>query len=348
MSIHHIATGGTLDSIWSPERDTAVPASRSSVQDYMTQTARLTGVTSETLFLKDSREITVADKEGVVNAVSESANRRVIVTCGTYLMTDIGRRIAKHHAHDIQGKKIILTGSIIPLSGFEASDGGFNLGVAYSVLHNPEMPTVTLTMNGRVFDAIEAEKDLTSATFNSDTGQDLLRYRTVMLIPMGGSIDFDYDGQDGLTQSTETFIPGYLRKNVKTDRQIRSSMPVLKDSREITQEEIDTAIDMINMGTSDRVILTTGLYKMTDIATKIEQAMDGKKESKPTVLITGSRLPLKTSRPSDAPFNLGHTFGEASHLQPGVHICVNGRTVSADTNILPIVYTPEELKKVKF
>lgn len=58
----------------------------------------------------------------------------------------------------IEGKKIILTGSMIPLTGFAASDGGFNLGYAIASFSAIE-PGVYLSMNGGIFHSTEVKKN---------------------------------------------------------------------------------------------------------------------------------------------------------------------------------------------
>ncbi len=96
--IEHLATGGTMDLVWSPEKDTAVPANISLAADYLRFLGRhgYPTIQSEVLMLKDSRNITIEDKKLVARRVAESATPRAIVTSGTYLMTEIGRRIASH------------------------------------------------------------------------------------------------------------------------------------------------------------------------------------------------------------------------------------------------------------
>ena len=56
-------------------------------------------------------------------------------------------------------KKIIITGSMIPLTGFSTSDAGFNLGYVVASFASIE-PGVYLSMNGGIFTSSEVEKNV--------------------------------------------------------------------------------------------------------------------------------------------------------------------------------------------
>jgi L-asparaginase/Glu-tRNA(Gln) amidotransferase subunit D len=57
------------------------------------------------------------------------------------------------------GKKIIITGSMVPVVGFSATDAPFNLGYSAASFKNIE-PGVYICMNGGVFKPGEVEKNL--------------------------------------------------------------------------------------------------------------------------------------------------------------------------------------------
>ena len=58
-------------------------------------------------------------------------------------------------------KKIIFTGSMIPIMGFAASDAGFNIGFAIGLFSSIN-PGLYLSMNGGIFtpDEIDKNKEL--------------------------------------------------------------------------------------------------------------------------------------------------------------------------------------------
>lgn len=349
-NIHHIATGGTIDSAWDPAQDTAVPRTETIVPEYLEQAARVRGLTSETLFLKDSRQIKTKDKRRTAEAVCESGSQRVILTSGTYLMHEVASRVVEHpftKHFEKYDRRVVTTGSIVPIEGFEGSDGGFNLGMSYAVLESSSLPRITLTMNGRVFDPRDVEKDLTEATFTAKSGTDLLDYETMTIIPVGGSIDFEFDGLDGFVPAKNSFVAGYLRDRVKTDRLIRSMPPLPKDSRELTDEDIATVVDVVLASTNDRIVITMGVYKVQEVAAEIRKAIGHLKESLPTIGITGGRLPLKLAGMTDSPFNLGYTCGHIGASHPGVHVCFGGHVFDPEEDVIEYIYTPSERAKIE-
>lgn len=55
-------------------------------------------------------------------------------------------------------KKIVLTGSMIPITGFATSDAGFNLGFVIGLFGGLQ-PGVYLSMNGGIFSPAEVHKN---------------------------------------------------------------------------------------------------------------------------------------------------------------------------------------------
>lgn len=62
------------------------------------------------------------------------------------------------------GKKVILTGSMIPITGFTTSDAGFNLGFAIASFASIG-PGVYLSMNGGIFQSDEVSKNPSELRF---------------------------------------------------------------------------------------------------------------------------------------------------------------------------------------
>ena len=58
------------------------------------------------------------------------------------------------------------------------------------------------------------------------------------------------------------------------------------------------------------------------------------KQSKKTIILTGSMIPIKGFSPSDGTFNLGYTLGKLPDLKPGIYVAMNGR-----------IFKPEEVVK---
>jgi len=163
-AIQCILTGGTIDSIWNPMKDTATPSEHSSLPDYFKQLKLYTEVMFTEVCMKDSRTLTPEDMISVCNTIEESPCSKIIVTHGTYTMPDTARFIKNRVKRTDQ--TIILTGSMTPLKGFEFTDAPFNLGFAVGqVLSLPA--GVYLCMNGKTFTPEEVAKNISEGRFYS-------------------------------------------------------------------------------------------------------------------------------------------------------------------------------------
>ncbi|MDO8265574.1 MAG: asparaginase domain-containing protein [Candidatus Saccharibacteria bacterium] len=116
---------------------------------------------TESIVEKDSRDITDEDRTALANAIMSSKHETVIVTHGTFTMTDTALFLDNMK---LDGKKVILTGSMIPVIGFAASDAGFNLGFAIASFDNVDVG-VYVSMNGGIFKANEVTKNTEDLRF---------------------------------------------------------------------------------------------------------------------------------------------------------------------------------------
>ncbi|MBS3136852.1 asparaginase [Candidatus Woesearchaeota archaeon] len=118
--------------------------------------------------MKDSRQLVQSDRKKILIATEQSPCKKIIITHGTYTIPDT----AKFLQTNLQRKDqtIILTGSMIPLTGFSPSDAPFNLGFSFAKL--PELSAgVYICMNGRIFTADETIKLLFEGRFASVFGE---------------------------------------------------------------------------------------------------------------------------------------------------------------------------------
>jgi len=111
---------------------------------------------SEPITEKDSRDVSDDDREKLIRAIQSSPHENILVPHGTFTMSQTARFIG---STNLSGKKIILTGSMMPIMGFAASDAGFNLGFAIASFPNIE-PGVYLSMNGGIFKSDEVAKNV--------------------------------------------------------------------------------------------------------------------------------------------------------------------------------------------
>lgn len=162
--IHFIIMGGTIDSDFSPSNDAVVPKSKSIIPTYIKNLQLKPKTIFTTVCLKDSRQLAREDLQKMAKAIEDSPAVHLIVTHGTYTMSDSAR-----YAELNVGRKdqvIIFTGSMIPLDGFKMSDASFNLGFALAKLAMLDAG-VYVCMNGEVLTAGESNKFIQNGKFES-------------------------------------------------------------------------------------------------------------------------------------------------------------------------------------
>ncbi len=110
---------------------------------------------TESITEKDSRDINEDDRKRLAKAIESTAHENIIVTHGTFTMGETAQFLEKS---SLENKKVVLTGSMIPITGFAASDAGFNLGYVIGSFPTLEQG-VYLSMNGGIFESSEVSKN---------------------------------------------------------------------------------------------------------------------------------------------------------------------------------------------
>lgn len=110
---------------------------------------------TKTVTQKDSRDITIEDREKLLKSIQATSHEDIIVTHGTFTMRDTVEYLSKE---PLGNKRIVLTGSMIPITGFTISDAGFNLGFVIGSFSSLQ-PGVYLSMNGGIFKSDEVQKN---------------------------------------------------------------------------------------------------------------------------------------------------------------------------------------------
>lgn len=107
----------------------------------------------ETLFRKDSLDLTDGDRAEIVRRVQEDQSDRILITHGTDTMVQTAQAIQVAGA---PGKTVVLVGSLTP-ARFKGSDAAFNVGFAVGALQ--VLPKgVYVAMNGHIFRPDEVRK----------------------------------------------------------------------------------------------------------------------------------------------------------------------------------------------
>ncbi len=154
----------------------------------------------------------------------------------------------------------------------------------------------------------------------------------IHFIMTGGTIDSQYDGtKDTVVPGEHSTIPNYI-KSLKLHLSTEFTEVCMKDSRDITLEDMEMVKQAIEKSSYQRFIITHGTYCMPDTARYLKAHL---KELNTTIILTGSMIPLHGFAGSDAPFNIGYCVAAIFNLQPGIYVCMNGK-----------IFQPEEIAKL--
>jgi len=153
-----IITGGTLDKRYN-ELNGELEFPQTHIPKMLKQARCTADIECQTLMLKDSLEMTMADREAIKQACSLSNTKQIIITHGTDTMV----KTAKYLAHSQQDKIIVLVGAMIPYK-INYSDALFNLGCAVTAVQLLK-EGIYITMNGKVFDWDKVNKDREAGIF---------------------------------------------------------------------------------------------------------------------------------------------------------------------------------------
>ncbi len=114
---------------------------------------------TESICDKDSRDINSEDLTKLAKTIEMSSHENILITHGTFTMKNTAKFLIEHLSKNKIKKKIILTGSMIPIIGFSVSDAAFNLG--YSIASFDSIKTgVYICMNGGIFNFNEVNKNI--------------------------------------------------------------------------------------------------------------------------------------------------------------------------------------------
>lgn len=163
MSIRLLLTGGTIDKHYNMHNG-ELNFTESHIYDALERGRCTAQVTVQQLLLKDSLEMTAADRELVRVACHDSTESRLVITHGTDTMVATAGVLAASGLAET--KTIVLTGAMVPLI-MQHSDGLFNLGGAIIAVQC--LPAgIYIAINGEVFSWDNVVKNL-----------DLLKFETL-------------------------------------------------------------------------------------------------------------------------------------------------------------------------
>jgi L-asparaginase len=145
MSIKIITTGGTIDDL-DYECTEDEPKNHTSCIPNLVQQLKYSGeYTIEALFHKDSRHITLEDRELIFHRCELSREDKIIITHGTITMVNTAKYLGQKNI----SKTIILVGSLLPANR-KNSDAIANLSTALHAVQ--KLPYgVYISMQGEIF-----------------------------------------------------------------------------------------------------------------------------------------------------------------------------------------------------
>jgi len=144
MHITIFTTGGTIDKVYF-DAQSDYEVGEPLIGEILQEANVTFDFDVETLFRKDSLDLTDADRFVIVERVRESEDQRIVITHGTDTMVQTAQAI--HEANT--GKVVVLVGALNP-ARFRSSDAIFNIGFAMAAVQTLD-EGVYIAMNGHIF-----------------------------------------------------------------------------------------------------------------------------------------------------------------------------------------------------
>jgi L-asparaginase len=149
--IQIFTTGGTIDKVYFDSKS-AYAVGDPQIGEVLKQAHVTAEYTVQSLFRKDSLEITTDDRDLIKDAIAGHSASRFIITHGTDTMAETAQYLSGIH-----GKTIVLTGSLAP-ARFKDNDALFNVGFAFGAVQ--VLPAgVFIAMNGELYEPGKVRKD---------------------------------------------------------------------------------------------------------------------------------------------------------------------------------------------
>jgi L-asparaginase len=158
MSIRLLITGGTFDKEYDLLNG-KLYFTDTHVDEILKRGRNTTDVSTRTLMMVDSLEMTDEDRELIVSQCIKCDEEKIIITHGTDTMVETALELK---AAGID-KTIVLTGAMIPYT-FGSSDGLYNMGSAMAFVQT--LPNgVYIAMNGKYYAADNVQKNKKTGYF---------------------------------------------------------------------------------------------------------------------------------------------------------------------------------------
>ena len=152
MKIKVYTTGGTIDKVYF-DKKSKYEVGEPTVEQILREAQVNFDYECESLFKKDSLDMTDDDRRVLFDKISADAHKYVIVIHGTDTMVETAQKLS-----GIPNKVIVLTGAIEPARS-KVSDAPFNIGSAVTAVQL--LPAgVYLAFNGRIYHPGKIRKNM--------------------------------------------------------------------------------------------------------------------------------------------------------------------------------------------
>ena len=160
MKLKILLTGGTIDKSYN-ESNGELGFEESYISEMLALGRNKTNTSIEQLMMKDSLEMTEADRQLILKACENSSEQKLLITHGTDTMVQTAQMLGEAKLN----KSVVLVGAMVPFV-FKHSDALFNLGFALGALQT--LPVgVYVAMNGSVFSWDNVVKNLALGEFQA-------------------------------------------------------------------------------------------------------------------------------------------------------------------------------------
>lgn len=149
---------------------------------------------------------------------------------------------------------------------------------------------------------------------------------------MGGTIEFidpSYEKMNKELMKLDSTIDNYLKNLVKPHFTYDIEIVCEKDSRDITQADLDKLWLAIKSSQQENILITHGTFTMKNTAKFLEDLLKKENIDK-KIIITGAMIPIVGFSITDASFNLGYSLASFNSVSFGIYICMNGGIFNAN------------------
>jgi L-asparaginase len=157
MKIKIYTTGGTIDKVYFDQKS-KYEVGEPTIKQILREAQVNFEYECESLFKKDSLDMTDDDRKLLFDKISADGHKYVIVIHGTDTMIETAKKLI-----GIPNKVIVLTGAIEPARS-KISDAPFNIGSAVTAVQVLP-PGVYIAFNGRIYHPSKIRKNLEANRF---------------------------------------------------------------------------------------------------------------------------------------------------------------------------------------